>query len=294
KGNTITNNVGTGIQITATSQLADIAIHDNNIFGNGHGVSSDIPTDATLNWWGVTFLTEVDERVSGEVDFTPWLSAPIDKDYEPVSENPELDSKFYRIGDPVYVTVYDWDENKDSMAEEEVTVQANSLADKHGDTEIILTEDGANTGVFKGSFNLIGEPPADRDANEIVVSEDDTITVAYPELLTGFEVTARVDELLPEFVEVVGKDYYANTQKITLEADLGESGLTVTADFSAIDSEVTLLKAADIDDPLGIYTITHEISEENTRPDGEYTIPIEAKDAAGNSATYNFVTTLDN
>jgi parallel beta-helix repeat protein len=79
--NTIEDNAGEGIRIEATSQLADITIHRNNIVGNSLGVSTDMPTDATCNWWGDTsgpYHLDTNDggegnAVSDNVDFAPWL-----------------------------------------------------------------------------------------------------------------------------------------------------------------------------------------------------------------------------
>jgi len=200
-----------------------------------------------------------------------------------------LDAEYYHTGDTVTVTVADIYENDDPIRTEEVTVHATSDTDIAG-IEVTLTETGVNTGIFVGSFPLV-PPVPEPGPDELGVSDGDTITVEYK----GLTDTAIVDDTAPVFTSVSDGDYYRNTDTIILRADLDEVGLTVTADFSAIDSGYTIGDETVEDNGDTTYTITYTITEENTRPDGEYTIPVTAEDAAGNTATYTgFSTTLDN
>jgi len=87
--------------------------------------------------------------------------------------------------------------------------------------------------------------------------------------------------------------FYKNEDTITLTVVLDEADLTVTADFSTIDSEYT---AGDEDVSLTetTYTITYAISTANERADGEYTIIVTAADAAGNTTDDSCSVSLDN
>jgi len=204
-----------------------------------------------------------------------------------IVEGIELDSDYYHTGDTVMVTVCDGSENDDPIRRETVIVKAKSTTDIVG-IAVTLTETGVDTGIFVGSFPLVsGEPGLD----ELGVSEDDTITVTY----LGYTATAFVDDTPPVFTDVTGEEYYKNTDSITLTATLDEAGYTLTADFSAIDSEYSLGDEVPHDIGGGTYTITYTLSEDNTMADGEYTIPVTAEDLAGNLAAYmDFSTTLDN
>ena len=115
-----------------------------------------------------------------------------------------LDAEFYKTGDTVIVTVADAYANDDSLALDEVIVKATSGADVLGDDYIALIETGANTGLFIGSFTILGAPPVDREANEIIVSTDDTISVVY--LGTGFTDSADVDEVAPSVTDLFPAD----------------------------------------------------------------------------------------
>jgi len=195
-----------------------------------------------------------------------------------------LDSEYYAIGDVVSVTVVDAYENDDAIRTDKITVTATSDTDVVG-ISVTLTETGVNTGIFEGSFLLVPAVP-EPDIDELGVTEGDEISAAYG----GLTYTATIDDVAPEFMTVeADEEYYKNGNTITLTATLDEDGYTVTADFSAIDSECT----ADVT-ATGTYTIEYTIDEDNTRDDGEYTITVTAEDEAGNTATSDFTTNLDN
>ena len=200
-----------------------------------------------------------------------------------------LDSEYYHAGGTVTVTVADICENEDPIRTETVKVHATSDTDTVG-IEVTLTETGVDTGIFEGSFPLV-PPTPEPGPGELGVSEGDTITVEYE----GLTDTATVDDTAPVFSDpfVTGPEFRKNTDTITLTAKLDAAGYTVTADFSAIDSEYTTGDEKATGGPT--YTITYVIDEGNAKPDGEYTIPVTAEDVAGNTATYTeFSTSLDN
>jgi len=241
-----------------------------------------------------------------KVSETPTISVsdnstePILGESDPIIvEGINLDSRYYSASGDVQVWVCDDNQNADPMALETVTVSANSTTDTVGDTEITLTEMASDTGIFEGLFTLIPEPPASRVNDEIVVSEGDTITVTYDIPDDGeWAATADVDTTSPEFTSVVADtDYYKNGATITLTADIGEDGLTVTADFSSIDSEYTTggENVVPTGGGSGEYVITYTIAEANTMADDAYPITVTAEDDAGNSATDTSCSiTLDN
>lgn len=300
-----------GIQLQDNVIATEVTIIYNNLVDCLLGVKNTGTgiVDAEKNWWGdIAGPSEfgLGSDVTEDVDYAPWLPASMDTyadeaaaDDAAIDSTPELDSEYYRIDDQVNVTIYDGMANTDPMSIQTITVSAKSDCDVVGDAEVTLTEDGSNTGIFTGSFTLIGEAPADRDADEIVVEEGDTVTVTYDVLYSDVDAsaTATIDEMAPVFItpNVTGdKDYYKNEDTIILTATLDVAGYTVTADFSAIDSEYTTGDESPADISGGVYTITYEISGDNTIPDGVYNIPVTAEDAAGNTATHTFSTELDN
>jgi len=77
------------VGIDGIGGVTDIHIHFNNIFGNTYaGVYNEDggTLDATYNWWGDSEGPTVEtppasgDSVYGDVDYTPWLKAPLDSD----------------------------------------------------------------------------------------------------------------------------------------------------------------------------------------------------------------------
>jgi len=69
---------------------------------------------------------------------------------------------------------------------------------------------------------------------------------------------------------------YVNGAPVQIEVDLGAPGVKLTPDFSALDSSFNpdLLSITDRGD--GTYLVAYTINGSNTRPDGEYAVPITA------------------
>jgi len=206
-------------------------------------------------------------------------------------EGTNLDKVFYSIGDNVAVTVLDDGANVDPIRTETVDVTATSTTDAVGIT-VTLSETGVDTGIFIETFPLVAADP-EPGPGELAVADGDTITVvavAVP------DASATVDMSDPVFDTdtTPDADYYKNGDTITLTVDLDAALYTVTADFSSFDNEYTAGDETVTDDGGGDYTVTYTISD-NTTADGEYTIPVRAEDAAGNSTTDTSCSiTLDN
>lgn len=105
-----------------------------------------------------------------------------------------------------------------------------------------------------------------------------------------------VDGIAPAITSVTADNtVYANGDTITLTVDAGEAGLTVTADFSNIDSEYAAGDETVVDNGDGTYTITYTIDAANTTPDGTgLAIDVTVEDAANNTDTYTVNVDLDN
>ncbi|RLG89998.1 MAG: hypothetical protein DRO36_06825, partial [Candidatus Hecatellales archaeon] len=85
-GNKIIDNNGKGIKIEDNSTINAIRVHFNHIYGNGIGIDNPTPVEINVknNWWGSangpslygSGVSTIDS-VSGFVNFTPWLRAPL-------------------------------------------------------------------------------------------------------------------------------------------------------------------------------------------------------------------------
>lgn len=209
-----------------------------------------------------------------------------------------LNKAFYTTSEVMTIVVGDSSIVGDPMAIDTIIVAVTSDTDLVGDDTVTLTETGSNTEIFSGTANLIPLPPANRTLDQVVVSEGDTITVDYDSI---YIETATVDETAPEFAADTEADeeYYANGDTITLTVTLDDEGYIVTADFSEIDSEYTAGDQIVVDNADNTYTVTYDISADNTMADDEYTITVAAEDGAGNPAdaagfTTSVAVNLDN
>jgi hypothetical protein len=87
-GNTIINNAMSGLYIGAAVNAANVSANFNNIVGNtlyGANNAGTGTLDATCNWWGsssgpyhATNSGGTGDEVSDNVDFGPWLGAPLE------------------------------------------------------------------------------------------------------------------------------------------------------------------------------------------------------------------------
>jgi len=190
-----------------------------------------------------------------------------------------LDAEYYHTGDTVTVTVADASANLDPMAINEVTVDAKSSTDTIGDT-ITLKETGADTGIFVGYVHLIREPPADREADEIVVSAEDTITVTY-ESLTA---TAYVDDVAPVIEITAPEDgAFVGGEAVSIAATIDELHLETV---SVLIDGVEVKSGGDDILPYSWNTTAYD--------DGVHTIKVVATDEAGNVGWNSTSVNVDN
>lgn len=97
------------------------------------------------------------------------------------------------------------------------------------------------------------------------------------------------------FINLDPDNIYANGDYIHIRViNAGESGLTVKADFSAIDSYFIPGSETWTDNGDGTYDIVYRISDNNIRSDGQYSIPVTLYDGALNSSAHTIMLYLDN
>ena len=116
---------------------------------------------------------------------------------------------------------------------------------------------------------------------------------------TSVNSTVTVDNTPPtsafSFVNLDPDNIYANGDYIHIRVvNAGETGLTVRADFSLIDSYYIPGSETWTDNGDGTYDIVYRISDNNTRADGQYAIPVTLYDRALNSSTHTIQLYLDN
>jgi len=197
-----------------------------------------------------------------------------------------FDAEYYSIGETVDVTVCNGNVNADPMAIEEITIAAKSTTDDSpGDDSVTLTETGADTGVFTGSITLIGAAPAIRANDEIVVAAEDTVTVTYTDGNWGagtqtIVLEADVDDTGPTITIIEPAD----TDNITVNTPDIEA--TLTDDGSGIDEDTIVMKldtvtaTAAYNSGTGALTYTPSALD-----DGSHAVTVDVSDLAGNAAT---------
>ncbi|MBA7624897.1 hypothetical protein ES703_32311 [subsurface metagenome] len=206
-----------------------------------------------------------------------------------------LDAERYSIGETVNVTLCNGILDADAMAIDTVDIKVKSVTDTHGDT-VTLTETGSATGVFTGPITLLGAPPADREADEIVVSAEDTVTVTYTEGDWGagsdtIILTAFVDDAAPVIIIVSPEDddiiITAMPEIAASYSDAGsgidEASVVITVDTVDVTEDAnTFVGGADI-----TYTPSADLD------DGTHTVTVDVSDKVGNTATASWSFTVD-
>ena len=120
-GNRIANNQGNGI---FAENGANPVVRANNILGNTefglHNADAFVMIDAQSNWWGDGSGPQAKD-ISGNVDFTNWLTNAVD-----IIVSAESDSSFISIGqtDSVYCGLQNWENMNDVV---DVTVEVDSM-----------------------------------------------------------------------------------------------------------------------------------------------------------------------
>ena len=146
-------------------------------------------------------------------------------------------------------------------------------------------------GTYIGSFTISNENEADDGPQTITVTATDGAgNSGTPE----DPVTVTLDNTAPVVTASASPEIAKNGDLVTITAESSESGLSVSADVSMLDStqtEMISLMEAD-----GTYIGSFTISNENEADDGPQTITVMATDGVGNSGTPEdpVTVTLDN
>ncbi len=70
--------IGIRAGISITRDAKPVIHHNNFLYSSGVGTSSPGPIDARYNWWGTTDEDEIRKKIIGNIDYSFWLSAPVD------------------------------------------------------------------------------------------------------------------------------------------------------------------------------------------------------------------------
>ena len=220
-GNTIsgtTRAIRVGYQPT-TVDASDVEAHYNNLVGNEFGVTSTLPhVDATLNWWGTADPVQIEEKISGDVGYSPWLSGLYGIGSVPISMNP-LDLS----GDARYPTV--------------------SLGIGGGSTDFPDVITGMPTPIVPITIENVGEISVTVDA---LVFEDGFFYTNYLWMtesdLSGSDVNANgmaIDLLMGQGYEGIAGSGETSEWDLWLEVPLGHEIGTYTGTLFFIAEAVT-------------------------------------------------------
>ena len=206
----------------------------------------------------------------------------------------DFDSDFYKTGETVSITLGSTDENTDSETKEMVGVWVKSDTDGLGAT-IALFETDLDTGIFTGTFDLVGDTPG---TGEILVMSGDLIYVTYTHPTLGDIVdTAEIDDKAP-VVEITAPTttppailYKAGVVTITATTD--ETGSPFDLVFQANGVPIEKIIGA-LDSETYLWNTPYDVAGVPQYPDGIYTITVTATDAAGNFDSASVTLTVDN
>lgn len=249
--------------------------------------------------WAVCSDYEVDTEANtltayvNDVDTSPLISQMTGTPFGPGS-GMALDADYYHTGDTVTVMLGAAPENEDTEVIETVAVYAVSETDSFLNT-IALVETDVDTGVFSGTFTLVGISPG---SGELLVSTGDHFSVLYfgdgmeedPTLTVG----AIVDDTAPIVVLTAPADTVLfETGSVTISATIDEDNpvdVVIRADGSTLLTE--LYAGPTVETTWD--TSAELVVDVPLFPDGVYTISVTATDAAGNYHSDSTTLTVDN
>ena len=266
---------------------ADVGLSGTGTLGDLSDLITDIAAGAAaddaaaVGAWEMTRV-RVDLGWSGDTQDSAWVDDVIidgtTYDLEPFAPFDD----YYMVGDAISVTVCRGNANADTMAIEEIGVIVTSTTDTTGDN-VTLTETDSDTGVFTGSVTLLDAPPANRTNDEIVVSDEDTVTITLTaDWGSGSQAltpTTTVDDSSP-VITIVSPTVSENTTDVAPEikatyTDVGSGTDNATAVMKVNGSAVTANATTS--------QITYTPSANLT--DGSYAVTVDISDVAGNAAT---------
>jgi|GEM_PF-2978799 len=173
----------------------------------------------------------------------------------------------------------DRDLNTDPLAVETATVSVSSTRESVAET-VLLTEESADSPVFRGSIALATTPPAHGDGT-LSVNEGDTLTASYVDALdcsgasaTTYTGTALVDCTAPAISAVASSSITESTALITWT--------TNEASTSRVDYGPTAPPALTAED--GALVTAHSVALTGLSPCTTYRFAVSSADAAGNEA----------
>ncbi len=163
-----------------------------------------------------------------------------------------------------------------------------------------IDDTNGSTAAVTGSGTIVTS--SDQITGIDVSSLDDDLLTLTAYLTDGqnnpsgnFYDTVSKKTVLPSFNSIDdggGDNTYMPGETITFDVDMGETGLTMTADFSVLDSAFSSSQALD-DDGDNTYSFTTAALDSGTMAEGPaVAVAFTAVDAAGNSNTDNSFTLL--
>ncbi|MBN1918502.1 MAG: S8 family serine peptidase [Verrucomicrobia bacterium] len=192
-----------------------------------------------------------------------------------------FDRSAYGLATPVVVTVTDGHENDDALTVETVSVNVSSDSEPAGET-LVLTETGANTGMFSGTI-LLSATVIGGDG-KVGVVEGDTVTARYTDLDDGLggtnverTATAVTDLDGPSLSGLTISEITTRSAIIEFTSDPGVAATVAYGTGGVEDHELSAVSEN------GEFAFTLDGLQDNTR----YTFTIIVEDAAGNAVPYN-------
>ncbi|OMF24423.1 hypothetical protein BK133_23075, partial [Paenibacillus sp. FSL H8-0548] len=160
--------------------------------------------------------------------------------------------------EPITVELTDLDLNLDEANAENVSVKISSQADSTG-LSLTLTETGANTGVFRGSFEMEAGA-TNAGAHKISVANNGTVTINYTDLRDAAGLSSSITDT------VVRKDH--TTANVALDKSFVVVGETVTVTVTdlefangASNESLSVNVASSITDSAGIDVFVTETND---------------------------------
>ena len=304
-GNTFTTNSQVGVLIDADKTktcgsctptdatahitgVANILINNNDFSGNTkaveNGQTDEGNVNAESNWWNAasgpsTVGLGSGDKVSTYVNFTPWLCKSYATGGTDITV--AMNKDYYKTGIWPVVTVNDCSKSGT------VGVFAwSSTVGYVGKITIALSETGAGTGIFTGTFKLVNTTPG---TSELLVNNGDTVTVQYTNGNT-IDDTAIIDNTAPT-IAVVSPTAGSKTTntKPTIEASYADAS-------SGIDTTTVVMKLDGAPVTPLTKTTAHVVYTPGTAiGQGNHTVTVDVSDVAGNAATQkSWSFTVDN